>query len=657
MKKWLAFERNEGMDAWRLHETLNRGEAGSWLTIKGVLVKWLLDRRILSKDAIPVLLDDFSLKTILGFWSGFDVACSVGDEERPSREEKSVLSDYFQKGDSLLDEHPQILGQLYQSSHSSNHQKQKGVFYTPWSLIQTLMDGLEVEALHKQRILDPSCGVGFVLQGWYDRLLREYQAKGCPDREAHERILQENLFGVDVDPKAVAVAALSLQLRQDHYVPTPHIQTSDFLLDPFPWSKVDLIAGNPPYIGHKQLDRQVFQELKERYPRVFYDKADVAYCFFQRGLELLENGGKLAFITSRYFLEAQNGQGIRRLLREQSRILSLYDYYGFRPFKEAKVDPAITFLQKRTSSEDQEFVWIRRFQKEMEDLSPPYEVSLTRLTQEGWVLPNREEDAIMGRVQKKQAFLLQDLWVSRQGVITGLDKAFVLNEEETVDYPPAYLHPWIKNSQVQAFQVLPSTKWILYTDGLERPEEEPQIFDRLMPFRESLAQRRECKLGRRPWHHLQWGRDPAFFLGEKIVYPYKSATNRFAVDPAGCFYSADVYGFTLTSEKSRGYTNKSMAALLNSTLYERYFQQYGKKLGRDLYEYYPNTIGRLPVPSMTPGDIQTLEDFYEQMARSDEKQKQKNRENLDLWVFCFFELSKEERAFLLKSKGDGHEKN
>lgn len=645
------------MDAWRLHEALNWAEAGSWLTIKGVLVKWLLDRKILSKDVVPALLDDFSLKTILELWSGDVVSCSIGIDERPSREEKALLLGYFQKGASLLEEKTLILGQLYQSSHSSNHQKQKGVFYTPWPLIHTLMDGLEVEDLYKQRILDPSCGVGFVLQGWYDRLLAEYQAKGCSDQEAHERILQENLFGVDVDPKAVAVAALSLQLRQDRYVPAPHIRTGDFLLDSFPWSNVDLIAGNPPYIGHKQLDRRVFQELKERYPRVFYDKADVAYCFFQRGLELLENEGKLAFITSRYFLEAQNGQGIRRLIREQSRVVSLYDYYGFRPFKEAKVDPAITFLQKRTAPEDQDTVWVRRYQKETEGLSMPYEVSMSRLSPEGWVLPNLEENAIIDRVQKKQAFLLQDLWASRQGVITGLDKAFVLNEEEAAEYPRSYLHPWIKNSQVQAFQVLPSTKWILYTDGMERAEDEPQIYHRLIPFRESLAQRRECKLGRRPWHHLQWGRDPAFFLDEKIVYPYKSATNRFAVDSKGCFYSADVYGFTLTSEIKHGYTNKSMAALLNSTLYERYFQLYGKKLGRDLYEYYPNTIGRLPVPSMSPEDIQALEELYEQIARDDELQKQKNRKKLDLWVFHFFELSPEELAFLLKSKGDGHEKN
>lgn len=645
------------MDAWTLHEKLTRKETGSWLAVKGVLAKMLMDRSVLSNDDVPDILDNFSLETILRYWSDSPVAYDVGIDHLPEDKERTILKEYLQKGESLREENPWILGLMYQGGLHAAQQKEKGVFYTPWFLIQTLIDELAAKPLVEKRILDPSCGAGFVLQGWYDRLMPEYQSLGFSEREAHELILKKNLLGMDVDPKAVAITALSLQMRQRDYAPAPLMGIGDFLLDSSPWGKVHLIAGNPPYIGHKQLDRDLFQKLKERYPDVFYDKADIAYCFFQRGLELLEDGGKLAFITSRYFMEAQNGRGIRRLIREKSRILSIYDYYGFRPIKEAKVDPAITFLQKESAEKGPETMTVRRYQYENKALSPPYEVPLSRLTQEGWILPTAEEDGILNRVRKKQCFLLQDVWESRQGIITGLDRAFVLDKEEAANYPGSYIHPWIKNSQVQAFKILDTSKRILYTDDLEDPETEPAILNRLSPYRERLAQRRECRLGRRPWHHLQWGRDQKFFLEEKVVYPYKSSSNRFAVDNIGSFYSADVYGFTIDQKKSQGFTNKSMATLLNSTLYQGYFQLYGKKLGRDLYEYYPNTLGRLPIPAMTRKDLTVLEDFYHQFSRGDEKQKQKTMERLDQWVFQYFELTKDEATFLLKSKGDRHEEN
>lgn len=79
----------------------------------------------------------------------------------------------------------------------------------------------------------------------------------------------------------------------------------------------------------------------------------------------------------------------------------------------------------------------------------------------------------------------------------------------------------------------------------------------------------------------------------KIVWPYKSDRNAFRVDRTGAFFSADVYGMTVTDPE---WDPDLLAALLNTPFYDRLFKSFGKKLGASLYEYYPNTVMRLKLP-------------------------------------------------------------
>jgi adenine-specific DNA-methyltransferase len=94
------------------------------------------------------------------------------------------------------------------------------------------------------------------------------------------------------------------------------------------------------------------------------------------------------------------------------------------------------------------------------------------------------------------------------------------------------------------------------------------------------------------WYELQWGRKEEIFEARKIVFPYKSTSNRFAIDE-GSYFSADVYSLVI---KDEGLSYEWLMNLLNSSLYEFYFKTYAKKLGDALYEYYPNTVMRLGIP-------------------------------------------------------------
>lgn len=66
--------------------------------------------------------------------------------------------------------------------------------------------------LTEVRVLDPACGSGHFLLGAYDLLERAWSYRGVTPEDAAERILP-CLWGIDIDPRAVQVAAAALMLR------------------------------------------------------------------------------------------------------------------------------------------------------------------------------------------------------------------------------------------------------------------------------------------------------------------------------------------------------------------------------------------------------------------------------------------------------------
>lgn len=102
--------------------------------------------------------------------------------------------------------------------------KNDGAFYTPRFLAELVLDvALEKEnELLGRTFLDPSCGSGIFLVGVFNRLAQEWRQKNPRARNntiARElmKIIQESLFGVDINPTACRIAAFSLYLAYlDH---------------------------------------------------------------------------------------------------------------------------------------------------------------------------------------------------------------------------------------------------------------------------------------------------------------------------------------------------------------------------------------------------------------------------------------------------------
>ena len=115
----------------------------------------------------------------------------------------------------------ELLSEIYENFLSETDptlKEDSGTYYTPPSLVEFILN--EKLPVNKKeyniKILDPSCGSGIFLVESFNRLVRRYenahQLKKLSDFKVLVQLLKKNIFGIEIHPQAIKVAAFSLYL-------------------------------------------------------------------------------------------------------------------------------------------------------------------------------------------------------------------------------------------------------------------------------------------------------------------------------------------------------------------------------------------------------------------------------------------------------------
>ncbi|MCD6461347.1 MAG: N-6 DNA methylase, partial [Thermoplasmata archaeon] len=267
--------------------------------------------------------------------------------------------------------------------------KKSGIYYTPPYIVDyivkntlgEILKGKSVEEVRNIRVLDPACGSGSFLIKAYDHLSRfyeeenerirqrkdelarkiresgngvtEYKAlEGLKEiRDYEKSILENNIFGVDLDEQAAEIASVNLVLKaiggggtlplilgQTVKVGNSLISgTEDELRKyfgdnwkekrPFNWEEefpevfqrenpgFDVIIGNPPYEVFSPKEREDEDTKKDiKYIKETYKfqrgKINTYRCFLEKSLTLLRKGGVLGFIIPSTILCDEQAESI-----------------------------------------------------------------------------------------------------------------------------------------------------------------------------------------------------------------------------------------------------------------------------------------------------------------------------------------------------------
>jgi len=116
----------------------------------------------------------------------------------------------------------ELLSEIYENFLAKidpQKKQQTGTYYTPPSLVELILnEKLPVsnsENRYNVKILDPACGSGIFLVESFKRLVKRHENKfnkKLTDFDELKALLTNNIFGIELQPQAIKVAAFSLYL-------------------------------------------------------------------------------------------------------------------------------------------------------------------------------------------------------------------------------------------------------------------------------------------------------------------------------------------------------------------------------------------------------------------------------------------------------------
>ncbi len=241
-------------------------------------------------------------------------------------------------------------------------------------------------------ILDPACGSGAFLNAALQFLMAEH--KHLDEMEAkvtgasiefqsvENSILENNLYGVDINEESVGIAQLALWLR----TAKPHrklnslnqnIKCGNSLIsDPaiagekaFNWQEqfpkvfekggFDVVIGNPPYVSVATQMANPFMasQRKSIIESNFYaslcQKWDLYVPFIELGIRhLCKEGGVCSMIVPFPLTHQLYSQKIREMLLNDYHLYELSDLRGTKVFEDAIVTSTIFFVEKSKKESD-----------------------------------------------------------------------------------------------------------------------------------------------------------------------------------------------------------------------------------------------------------------------------------------------------------------
>ena len=223
---------------------------------------------------------------------------------------------------------PDELGRLLESSHDERQRQVRGAHYTGPELARALTERA-LEGHAEPTVCDPACGGGALLLA----AGRALAARGEDRAEVVRR-----LRGVDIDPLAVATTEAALWLWAGARPPCGHLLVADALTDPPDWPPIDVVVGNPPFLG--QLARRTTRaeaytaRLRARFGDAVRAYTDTAGLFLLAGCALARAGGTVSMVQPQSVAAARDAAGVRAVVAASARVRDLWVPEG-RPFRAA----------------------------------------------------------------------------------------------------------------------------------------------------------------------------------------------------------------------------------------------------------------------------------------------------------------------------------
>jgi len=410
----------------------------------------------------------------------------------------------------------------------------------------------------------------------------------------------------------------------------------------------DIVIANPPYVRQEQI-RALKPRLEAQY-NAYTGTADLYVYFYERGVNLLREGGVLTYISSNKYFRAGYGQKLRRLLANSLTIHQLIDFGDApvftaiaypsiiiatrgapaAPAKQTALTPGPAPLRERGEEETHHFralTW-----NPAHDVAEFAEVFRTTnlllkqkaLTPDGWRLEGEATQRLLEKLRRAGTPLGE--YVSGRfyyGIKTGFNEAFVVDRATRdaliAEHPSsaALLKPFLRGRDVKRWRVVFADQYLIKIESSENKRhpwsgtsqaEAERVFAKTYPaIHARFEQYRQKLIDRDDQGHYFWELRSCVYWQEfeqpKIVYPDIYEHQSFTYETQQ-YYAANTCYFIPTHEKW-------LTGLLNSRAVEWFYSMVSNTVRGGYMRAFSDYMRLIPIPACP--DPRPIEALVEQI--------------------------------------------
>ncbi|HVJ50629.1 TaqI-like C-terminal specificity domain-containing protein [Desulfitobacterium sp.] len=362
-----------------------------------------------------------------------------------------------------------LLGLLYMSLSNLGLRKNNGSYYTPSSIVDSLMNK-SLEALSDvsfPKIIDPCCGSGNFLIKLFLAVRSRLLDRGLSLEEAETHLLQDCLTAYDIDEMAITLAKINLNLLRespDNMSITYKIEcrnplaNCDLSFGQTDSGAFDLVIGNPPW-GYS-FTREEIDLFKDRF--ITAQASLESFCLFlEYGLSLLKPKGILSYVLPESLLNVQLHTPIRKLLLEKTQILNIH-LLGQQFSKVFTPTLTLTVRNSETTPNHEILIdWedkVKSIPQQRFSKNDRYIFNVKTSNHEDHIIDHMESLPGVKFLKGNADFAL--------GIVTGNNKEWILPQ------PLPGAEPILKGNDIFKYNFYPSKNYIVF---------EPQKFQQVAP--------------------------------------------------------------------------------------------------------------------------------------------------------------------------------
>lgn len=316
-----------------------------------------------------------------------------------------------------------------------DNKKIKAQYMTPDDIVTMILDNIGYSGKHilSKTIMEPSFGDGAFLINIVRRIISEGKNEGLSEDEVAETI-KRSVFGIEKDAAMYQRAIDKLNSLLYAYGIksidwTENLVCGDTLIvyKNFKGS-MDYVVGNPPYLRIHNMMKEYRDAVKEF--RFVDGMIDLYVVFYEIGIMMLNETGKLGYITPNSFMKNRSQRGFRNFLVENKFISAIYNFQTSKIFEDADTYTCICILNKNINREDfsVDYKEYSMYQLVVENRFE-YDYFKTQLQDKAWNLSS-DENIRFFEQNKALPQKISDMAIVQNGIATNKDSVYVIHVYE-----------------------------------------------------------------------------------------------------------------------------------------------------------------------------------------------------------------------------------